>query len=318
MIGDFHRALVAALSELPDVRREILYIDDGSTDSTLELLNDIARDDRSVAVVSLSRNFGHQIALTAGLDFARGDAVVMMDSDLQHPPSLIPEMVRQWRAGFDVVSAVRTNVQRSWFKTSTSRAFYALINYLSPTPVPRDAADFCLLSKPAHRSLQTMRERHRFLRGMVSWMGFNRTFIPYTVHARAAGTSKYTVGKMLAMAADAIFSFSSAPLRLATRVGLAITFSGFVYLTWILVRFFVAEDFVPGWASLIGVSLVLGGSQLLFMGLIGEYLARVFEEVKGRPLYVVKQAPRAPRPNTRSGAQPAGGDDMVRGGPTQP
>ncbi len=292
VIDLFYRELVGVLKTLRDVDVEIVCVDDGSSDRTLERLNAIARDDRNVRVVSLSRNFGHQVALTAGLDFARGDAVIMMDTDLQHPPALIPEMVEKWRAGFDIVSAVRRDTDgASWFKNVTSRTFYFVLNRMSPTAIPQGVADFTLLSSRVYPQLRDMRERHRFVRGMISWMGFTRAFVYYDARARAGGVSKYTFPRMVSMAFDAVLSFSSTPLRLATGIGLFVTFLGFLYLIWIVLRAILVNDLVVGWASMIAVSLILGGCQLLFIGLIGQYLARVFDEVKGRPIYVAKQVP---------------------------
>ena len=297
VIERFHRALVAALEPVEGIDFEALYVDDGSTDETLARLNALAGVDRRVHVVSLSRNFGHQIALTAGLDHARGDAVVMMDTDLQHPPELLPEMIAKWREGFAVVSAVRRDTaDATWFKNATSRGFYWLINKLSRVEIPQGVADFTLLSEPVYTELRSMRERHRFVRGMISWMGFKRAFVYYDARDRAAGESKYTVTRMLAMATDALVSFSSVPLRLATMAGVLITVAGFFYLLWILMRALLVQDTVVGWTSLIAVSLILGGAQLLFIGLIGQYLARVFDEVKGRPIYVVKQRPGQSNP----------------------
>lgn len=289
VIGLFYTELKQVLESLEDLEHEIIFVDDGSTDGTLAQLNQMAQEDPCVRVCSLSRNFGHQIALTAGLDLAEGEAVVMMDCDLQHPPDLIPEMVKKWRQGYDVVSAVRNETEGApWFKNITSKSFYFLLNSLSNIHIPQGAADFCLLSRRVCKVLQKMPERHRFLRGMISWVGFNRTFMPYQAPRRAGGKSKYTFIKMLSLATEAILSFSSAPLRLATRVGVIITLSGFIYLIWILLKL---KQAVPGWASLIGVTLILGGCQLIFIGLIGQYLARIFEEVKGRPTYIIKQTP---------------------------
>ena len=295
-VDRFYDELRAALDGIEDIEWEVIFVDDGSTDDTLAKLNALARDDGRVRVASLSRNFGHQIALTAGLDSATGDAVVMLDSDLQHPPELIPEMIAKWREGYDVVSAVRNSGDVvPFFKDITSKGFYRLLNRMSPTPVAPEVADFSLLARPVYESLRTMREQHRFVRGLISWTGFRRAFVTYTVRPRPAGRSKYTWRRMRHMALDAIFAFSSTPLRLATRIGFMVTIAGFGYLAWILGRALIVKDLVPGWASLIGVTLVLGGCQLLFIGLIGEYLARVFDEVKGRPLYVQKQAPAASR-----------------------
>ncbi len=296
VVGLFYRELRPVLESLENLDFEILLIDDGSSDDTLDQLNRIAEGDPTVRVLSLSRNFGHQITLTAGLDFAVGDAVIMMDSDLQHPPSLVPVLVQKWREGYDVVSAVRVRTEgETWFKGFTSRGFYTLLNALSGTKVPQGAADFCLISRRVCDSLNDMPERHRFLRGLISWAGFKRTLVPYESPQRAAGQTKYSLVKMVTLALDAVFSFSAEPLRLALRAGLTVTFGGFVYLAWTLIYGYLIKGLVPGYASLIGVTMILGGSQLIFIGLIGQYLARVFEQVKGRPIYLLKQEPAEPR-----------------------
>ncbi len=296
VIGLFYDALKPVLESLDNLDYEILFVDDGSSDDTLDKLNEIAVEDRTVRVCSLSRNFGHQITLTAGLDHAAGDAVIMMDSDLQHPPSLIPVLVAKWREGYDIASAVRLRTEgESWFKSTTSRGFYWLLNALSGTKVPPGAADFCLISRRVADSLKEMPERHRFLRGLISWVGFRRVLVPYESPPRAAGHTKYSLVKMVTLALDAVFSFSVEPLRLALRAGLTVTFGGFIYLVWTLVYGYMIKGLVPGYASLIGVIMILGGSQLIFIGLIGQYLARVFEQVKGRPIYLLKQEPPEPR-----------------------
>ena len=295
VINLFYNEVKSVLQSLPDLEFEIIFVDDGSSDDTLLQLNNIAKNDPTVRVCSLTRNFGHQIALTAGLDFAVGDAVVLMDADLQHPPSLIPEFVKKWHEGYDIVSGVRTNTQgNSWFKNVSSNSFYTIFNFLSPIHIPHGAGDFCLLAKRVSDSLRNMPERHRFLRGMVSWTGYNRTLVPYECADRAAGQSKYSVRKMVGLSMDAVFSFSAQPLRLALRLGLTMAFLGFIYLIWTVVAGMFRGDLVPGYASLIGVTITLGGCQLAFIGLIGEYLARVFEEVKGRPIYSLKQSPDDP------------------------
>lgn len=312
----FYDGLKAELLKIGGLRHRILFVDDGSQDGTLEQLNQIAAADPAVAVYSLSRNFGHQVALTAGLDAARGDAVVMMDADLQHPPSLIPDMVARWEQGADVVSAVRrTTANQTRFKRLTSRGFYKVLNLLSDTPIPEGAADFCLLSRRAHKALRDMPERHRFLRGMVSWIGFERVFVKYDAPARAAGRSKYTLRRMFRLASTAVFSFSAAPLRTASRVGLATIAAGFAYLAYIFVRYALYHDLVPGWSSVVCSIVILGGLQLFFIGLIGEYLARIFEEVKGRPLYLFKQKPPRRRTLAGPGTGSAGGGLTVTFGP---
>lgn len=295
VIGLFYSAVkpvLESLKAIEDLDYEIIFVDDGSVDDTLDKLNQFAASDPHVRVSSLSRNFGHQITLTAGLDAAEGDAVIMMDSDLQHPPSLIPELVQKWREGFDVVSGIRlATAGETWFKGTTSRGFYSLLNALSSTKVPMGAADFCLVSRRVCDSLKNMPERHRFLRGLISWAGFRRAFVPYHSPERAAGKTKYSLVKMVTLALDAVFSFSAEPLRLALRVGLAVIFGGFAYLAWTLIYGWWIRGLVPGYASLIGLTMILGGTQLAFIGLIGQYLARVFEEVKGRPIYLLKQEP---------------------------
>jgi dolichol-phosphate mannosyltransferase len=280
------------LTTLEGVTTCILFVDDGSTDRTLDVLNRIAAGDVSVEVLSLSRNFGQQIAITAGLDFADADAVVVMDSDLQHPPTLIPEMVRYWLGGYDVVSAVRQHTaDASLMKRKTSSAFYVFFNFLADVKLTPGAADFCLLSRRAHRALQRMPERHRLLRGMVSWIGFRRVSVPYTAPARPAGTSKFTPARMWRMAIDAVFSFSAAPIRMASKVGIGILILAFCYFCYSLYFVLFKGSTVQGWASIMTLILGLGGTQLIFIGLIGEYLSRVYEESKGRPLYFLKQEP---------------------------
>lgn len=303
----FYESLKTTLESLPSVRYRILFIDDGSTDHTLADLNRLAAADPAVRVYSLSRNFGHQVALSAGLDAARGDAVIMMDTDLQHPPALIPALVEKWLAGADVVSAVRrTTADETIFKRLSSRGFYLLLNRMSDTPIYEGAADFCLLSRRAHKALRAMPERHRFLRGMVAWIGFERVFVEYDAPARAAGQSKYTLRRMLRLASNALFSFSAAPLQTASRMGLAAIVAGAAYLSYIFARYAIYRDLVPGWSSVVGSVVILGGLQLLFIGLIGEYVARVFDEVKGRPLYLFKQKPPRRRRRVATAANHAG------------
>ena len=291
----FYDALRTVLATL-DLDYEILLVDDGSTDDTLAILNEIAAKDPSVRVCSLSRNFGHQITLSAGLEYAVGDAVIMMDSDMQHPPALIPELVAGWRSGNDIVSGVRLATEdETAFKRATSRGFYKLLNALSGTKVPAGVADFSLVSRRVCDSIKLMPERHRFLRGLISWVGFRRLLVPYHSPPRAAGKTKYSLVKMVTLALDAVFSFSAEPLRLALRAGLVVTALGFIYLVWTLGYGYMIRGLVPGYSSVIGVTMILGGSQLMFLGLIGQYLARVFEQVKGRPMFLVKQEPPPPR-----------------------
>jgi dolichol-phosphate mannosyltransferase len=266
-------------------------VDDGSSDGTLELLYSFAAEDARVGVISLSRNFGHQVALSAGLDHADADAVIMMDSDLQHPPAVIGELIRTWQGGFEIVSAVRARTEgASAFKNATASLFYKVFNLFSDTKILPGAADFCLLSRLAYEAVRQMPERHRFLRGIVSWIGFRRAVVYYTASARAAGTSKYSATRMFRFAFDAVLSFSAGPIRLAARVGLVAVIMAGVYFIYVFARYLLLGDLVAGWASLIAVVLAMGGFQLLFIGLIGEYLARIYEESKHRPMYILKNA----------------------------
>ena len=291
-IGVFYESLNSALSSLGRITCHLIFVDDGSTDETLSKLNSLASQDERITVISLSRNFGHQIALTAGLEHSQADAVIMLDSDLQHPPALIPKMVHLFEANYDIVSAVRgTTVGASLFKRASSVVFYKLLNVLSDTTITPGAADFCLLSYKAHQALLRMPERHRFLRGMIGWIGFNRTFVYYDAERRIAGSSKYDIHRMFGLARDAVLSFSATPARLATRLGVTSIFLSGAYLTYVLVRYFFWHDLERGWGSLISVLLLFGGVQLAIIGIIGEYIAQVYEEVKGRPLYIMKQSP---------------------------
>jgi dolichol-phosphate mannosyltransferase len=289
---------------LKDIEKEyswrVILVDDGSTDGTLLKLESLEVQEPRLRVYSFSRNFGHQIALTAGFDFAKGDAVIFMDSDLQHPPKLIPQMLAEWRKGNDVVSAMRLwTGDAGWLKRCTSRGFYSLFNLLSDVKILPGVADFGLLSKKVHRQLIDMPERHRFLRGMIAWLGYKRCLVPYVAEPRGGGASKYTFRKMLRLATDAVFSFTSRPIRLASRIGLALVVVGAVYLFYIVGRFFICGDLIMGWASMVGTTLVLGGAQLFFIGILGEYMARVFEEAKQRPLYVMKRKPARMKTKTK-------------------
>lgn len=285
----FHRELVRVLATLPEFDHEIVLVDDGSRDRTLAVLDQLAAADPRVRPVALSRNFGHQIALSAGLDAARGDVVVLMDSDLQHPPELLPAMVAAWRGGAEIVSTIRRRTAAPWLQRVTSRAFYWLLNRLSEVPIEPAAADFCLLSRRVRDQLVAMPERHRLLRGMVAWVGFSRTFLAFDAPPRAAGRTKYGWRKRIALAIDGILGFSTAPIRLAIWVGLLVVALGAIYLLYVLGKALWTGDVVTGWPSLISVVLILGGLQILFIGVIGAYLGRVFEQAKGRPLYVLRR-----------------------------
>jgi dolichol-phosphate mannosyltransferase len=283
---ELYNRVCAAMGDVPF---ELVAVDDGSSDATPAILAELAEADDRVKVVELARNFGHQTALTAGLDHATGDAVVMMDADLQDPPELIPEMLDRWREGADVVYAVRTEREgETRFKRSTARLFYRLMAKLSDVPLQADAGDFRLLDRRALDALLALRERNRYLRGMTVWVGFTQTAVPYARAARHAGTTKYPLRKMLRFALDAIASFSHAPLQLATVMGFL--FAAFAFLMIpVAIGFRIAGEFVPGVTTTVIAVLLLGGIQLIAIGVIGEYVGRIYDEVKQRPLYLVRE-----------------------------
>jgi dolichol-phosphate mannosyltransferase len=290
----FHERLTETLALLEDdFRIEILYVDDGSRDATLAVLRHLSGTDPRVRYLSLTRNFGHQAALTAGLEHARGDVVVSLDSDLQHPPDAIPLLIDRWREGYDVVLTERhDNVELGWFKKFTSRQFYRLLHRVTETEVRPGCADFRLLSRPALDALLRLRETHRFLRGMVGWLGFRTASIPYRAAPRAAGQSHYTLRRMLRLAGDGLLSFSRLPLRLPLFAG-----AGSLVLAMLYSLGLVAVALVAGLSSwpihlLLVVVLALGGLILCSVGIIGEYVGRIYEQVKQRPIYLLKESSR--------------------------
>jgi glycosyltransferase involved in cell wall biosynthesis len=279
--------LTAVLDVLDD-EWEVVLVDDGSTDSTWELLKAASGRDERIRALRLTRNFGHQIALTAGLHVATGDAVITMDSDLQHPPELIPSLLLKAADGFDVVYAVRSSSDSAgWFKRVSARLFYWLLNRLSSLDVPQAGGDFRYMSRRVVDALLSMPERHRFLRGMTRWVGYDQSVIEYHRPPRAAGESKYTLGKMVSLGWDAVVSFSSLPLRVASLLGFVFSFFGLVYLAYVVAERLLTDDTVAGWTSVVATVLILGGVQLLCIGIIGQYLGRMYDEMKGRPLFLV-------------------------------
>ncbi|MBA2457462.1 MAG: glycosyltransferase family 2 protein [Gemmatimonadales bacterium] len=267
---------------------ELIFVNDGSTDQSPGLLLDLRAQDPCVKVVSFSRNFGHQIAITAGLDYSSGDAVIVMDGDLQDPPEVIPELVAQWRAGNEIVFAVRANRNGdAFFKRITASLFYRILGRLTTTQIPVDAGDFRLMSRVAVEALKPIRERNRFVRGLVGWIGFRHTSIRYVRDSRFAGTTKYPLTKMIQFALNGIFSFSLLPLQLATYLGLTVSLISFIYLAYAVWLKVFTTRAVQGWASVIVAVLFMGGVQLVSLGIVGEYIGRIYEEVKQRPLYLV-------------------------------
>jgi glycosyltransferase involved in cell wall biosynthesis len=276
---------------------EIVLVNDGSTDRTLERIREEVARREHIVLVNLSRNFGHQLAASAGMDIAAGDAVILMDGDLQDPPELIAEFVTKWREGYDVVYAVRrTRKGESPFKLFTARLFYRIIKRLTKVSIPVDTGDFRLMSRRVVEALNRSPERHRFLRGMVSWVGYNQIGIEYDRDERHSGITKYPLPKMLRFAIDGITSFSDVPLRFASYLGFISSAVAFLYALIVIgYKLFSLNPpgYTPGWASTIVAVLFLGGVQLISLGILGEYIGRIYDEVKGRPLYLISDIERS-------------------------
>ena len=281
-------AALDALQRDEGVEGRVLYVDDGSRDGTWAAMREIAANDPRVSLLRLSRNFGKELALTAGLDRVVEGAAMILDADGQDPPELIPRFVAKWREGFDDVHGTRSAREgEGWIKRATAHVFYRVIGRLSKTPVPADTGDFRLLSPRALAALRELRERHRFMKGLFGWVGFKQVAIPYQREPRLAGHSKFGFWKLWNFALDGITGFSTAPLRVATYLGVATAFVAFVYGAWIIAKALLWGDPVAGWPTMMSVILFLGGVQLVALGLIGEYLGRLYEEAKRRPLYLV-------------------------------
>lgn len=283
---------VTQVMQAQDGTWELILVDDGSTDGSTEAILDVARSDQRVRPVVFARNFGHQVAVTAGLDYSLGQAVVIMDSDLQDPPEVIPELIRRWREGYQVVYAMRSSREgETWFKRFTAALFYRLINRITDVDIPVDTGDFRLLDREAADALCQMRERHRFPRGMAAWIGFRQIGVPYDREARFAGETKYPFAKMVRLALNAITSFSYFPLQIATYLGFLFAgVSALAIPVVIALRLSGSQAFFGQATTLIAV-LFLGGVQLISLGILGEYIGRLYDEAKGRPLYVVRKLP---------------------------
>ncbi len=285
-----HRRLVEVLARLEDLDFEVVYVDDGSRDQTPAILRQLQEEDDRVRVLRFSRNFGHQLAVTAGVDHASGDAVVLIDADLQDPPEVILDMVARWREGYHVAYGVRTDRPgESAFKLWTAKAFYRLMNRMSDTVIPLDTGDFRLMDRRVVKALQSMPERDRFVRGMVSWVGFRQIAVPYQRAPRLAGESKYPLYKMLRFALDGIASFSIAPLKLATWMGFAVSGLALLGIVYALFLRLFTSIWITGWTAIFISVLFMGGIQLISLGIIGEYIGRIYGEVKRRPLYLVNE-----------------------------
>lgn len=289
-IRRFHEELVAATATRPEFGYEFVYVNDGSADGSLEVLHDLAKNDPRVRVLDFARNFGHQIAITAGIDHSHGDAVIIMDTDLQDPPRVSLEMLDAWQAGAEIVSARRRTRQDSRFKRFTAHTYYRVLRRCAEVDIPVDTGDFRLLNRRAAEELRGYRERSRFIRGMVASMGFRQTEVLFDRDERISGETKYPLRKMLRLAADGVTSFSTVPLKLITRMGfisLGLAVIGIGYA--VAMRLFFPEITVSGWTMLMVVLLFLGGLQMLSLGVIGSYVGRIYNEVQQRPLYIVRK-----------------------------
>lgn len=298
-------ARVASLMEREGTSFELLFVDDGSRDTSLEIMQALRAYDPRVSVLRLSRNFGHQVAITAGMEHARGEAIVVMDADLQDPPEVVPEMLAKWRSGHDVVYGVRSRRHgESVFKRATASAFYRVIRAITSVELPLDAGDFRLISRRVVEALRRLPERQRYVRGLVAWVGYSSAPVEYERDARHAGTTKFSLRKMVRFGLDGVVSFSAAPLWLATWTGCATSLGALLAALWLAAS---SRSAAEGEATLIAIAL-MGGLQLVALGVIGEYLARIWEEAKGRPLYLVDRLLQGPDEKVRDrgeGAEPA-------------
>lgn len=291
-IPELDRRLKAMLANLPQVGNdwEVLFVDDGSRDQSRELLISLAEQENRYRVIAFSRNFGHQFAITAGVDRAEGNAVVVMDADLQDPPSVIAQMLQKQAEGFDVIYGVRRKRKgENWFKRATAAMFYRLIHSITGVDIPVDAGDFRLMSRAVVLTLRALREQHRFVRGMVAWVGFKQTAVYYDREARFAGSTKYPFQKMLRFALDGITSFSVVPLRIATWLGMFAALCAVGVGTWAITVKILGLGTVPGWTTIMFAVALGSSAQLLMTGILGEYVGRIYEEIKRRPLYVVEK-----------------------------
>lgn len=289
VVTESYKRLKSVLESLGEPY-ELVFVNDGSRDRTMDLLRRIAETDPSVKIIDFSRNFGHQIAITAGMDYASGEAVIVIDGDLQDPPEVIPAMIAKWKEGYEVVYGKRKERKgETFFKRYTAKLFYWLLNRLTEVEMPVDVGDFRLIDRKVRDALQQVNERNRYVRGIISWLGFKQTAVEFVRDRRFAGETKYPLKKMLRLAFDALTSFSHKPLKLASCLGLALSGSGLVFLLTLLAQRLFTAEAVGGWAYVLAINLFFNGLVLLSLGIVGEYIGRIYDEAKGRPLYVVRE-----------------------------
>ena len=287
-LAELQRRLVDVLAEL-DGDAEVVLVDDGSTDLSYLMMLEFHRADSRFKIAQLSRNFGHQLAISAGIDLARGDAVIVMDSDLQHPPEVIPELAARWRDGYEVVYGVMIARPEGWFKRATASAYYRLLRRFSSVEIPAAAGDFRLADRRVIEAFRAMPEQNRFVRGMFAWVGFRQIGVSYAAPPRYAGRSKYTVRRMIRLATDGLLSFSTKPLRLVLDIGFVVSIMAFMFGIGTIISKFAGAFLVPGWLTIVLVTSFIGGIQLIVIGVVGEYVGRIYDEVKARPLYLVRE-----------------------------
>jgi dolichol-phosphate mannosyltransferase len=289
VINETYKRLTQVMDTLKE-SYEIIFVNDGSRDKTVELAKAICNDDKRVKLLSFSRNFGHQPAITAGMNFSAGNAVIIIDADLQDPPEVIPDMIKKWKSGYMVVYGKRAKREgETKFKKVTAKCFYRALNSLSDVEMPTDTGDFRLIDRKVCDVLNELPEKNRYVRGLVSWIGFSQTDVSFVRESRFAGKTKYPLKKMLKFAADGVISFSSKPLKFAMYLGILMSMISFVYLIVVIIEKLFTTVTIPGWTSIIAISLFFNGVILVMIGIIGEYISRIYDEVKGRPLYIVNE-----------------------------
>jgi glycosyltransferase involved in cell wall biosynthesis len=298
VLPETYRRLTAVMEKLKEPY-ELLFVNDGSKDKSGVILEELAQKDRRVRVVHFARNFGHQAAITAGMDYARGEAVVVIDADLQDPPEVILEMVAKWREGYEVVYGKRIKREgETFFKRFTASLFYRFLQRMTNVDIPLDTGDFRLLDQKVVEIMRLLREKNRFVRGLVSWVGFRQIALPYVREKRFAGETKYPLRKMLKLAWDGITAFSDKPLKVASYIGFTLSLLSFIYLLVVLIGKLLGQSTVPGWASIVVINLFFNGVILIILGVMGEYIGRIYDEAKNRPLYIVEKV--TTRENERS------------------
>jgi len=289
VIRETYKRLKAAMDNIKE-EYEIIFVNDGSKDRTRDIIISMCETDKTIKFIDFSRNFGHQTAITAGMDFSCGQAVVVIDADLQDPPEIIAQMLKKWREGYDVVYGQRVKREgETFFKKITAKLFYRMLNKLTEVSIPVDTGDFRLIDRKVCEALKQINEKNRYIRGIISWLGFKSAPVEFVRERRFAGTTKYPLKKMLKFATDAIMSFSYKPLKIASYFGVFVSFISFAYLIVMIILKLTGSNFIQGWTSLIAISLFFNGIILIILGIIGEYIGRIYDEAKGRPLYVISE-----------------------------